>query len=95
MGKKEFVLVISGRRFSGSGPKNAKGLSDREKGINTWERQILAFSSAKGGSGTYSLPSMVSGCVSFAAEGSVLFLLELAMEEVEGLEKKGCFRLLK
>jgi hypothetical protein len=33
--------------------------------------------------------------MSFAAEGSVLFLLELTMEEVEGLKKKGCFRLLK
>ena len=33
--------------------------------------------------------------MSFAAEGNVLLLLELAMEEVEGLEKKGCFRLLK
>lgn len=32
---------------------------------------------------------MVSSYVSYAAEGSVLFLLELAMEEVEGLKKKG------
>ena len=90
MGKKEFVLVISGQQFSGSGPKNAKGSSAKEKGINTWERQIFAFSSANGGSGTYSLPSMVSGCAIFAAEGNVLLLLEIAMEEVEGLEKKGC-----
>lgn len=40
----------------GNGPKNAKTLSEREKGIGTCLAQMAIFSLANGGSGTKSLP---------------------------------------